>query len=460
MKSSTILGLGAVCVVILTATAVQRFWLSHTRASSAEAITPIATPPGITMQLVNRDDPAGGASVQQIDFADAKGMTLYTYARDTVGNLGVEAVSACVGDCARTWRPALAAQDPEGATDWSVLRRADGSKQWCYRGAPLYAFADDEAPGDIKGESSGGDAWRAATFFPEVGMVLPDSITVRHLPDAGGTALASVEGLTLYAFEEKPSHPPVGCGVGSDCARTWQPFEAGAIANPAGDFTVIARPDGIMQWAYRSQPLYLFTGDRKPGEVRGIGVDVRFHVALVRRYFMPADATVRWITGLGNVLATRSGATLYERDRIQPGEDNHDFHAEHGPPALGRWYGTSTCDPSCARTWPPYVAPADAVASGYWEVLTRTDGRKQWAYKGFALYRYSGDPPGEARGNRLYEIVRIDDVGPGPEAHTVGTTHTPLQLSARDEAAYVKFAAPGNAAGIGVGALFWHAVVP
>jgi len=458
MKSSTILGLGAVCGVILAAAALERFWLSHARASSAEAMTPVATPPGITMQLVNRDDHAGGSSVQQIDFADARGMTLYTYARDTVGSGGVQAVSACVGDCARTWRPALAARDAEGATDWSLLRRADGSKQWCYRGAPLYGFANDQVPGDIKGQGSGGGAWRVAAFLPEVGMVLPDSITVRHLPDAGGTALATLEGLTLYDFEENPAHPLAGCGVGSDCARRWRPFEAGAIANPAGDFTVIARRDGITQWAFRSHPLYLFAGDRKPGEVRGIGIDDRFHVALVRRYFMPADATIRWITGLGNVLATRSGATLYERDRVQPGEDNHDFHSEHGPAALGRWYGISTCDAGCARTWPPYAAPAAAVASGYWEVLTRPDGGKQWAYKGFALYSYSGDRPGEARGNRLYELVRIDDVG--PQEHTVGTPRAPLQLSARDEAAYVRFAAPGNAAGIGVGALFWHAVVP
>jgi hypothetical protein len=35
-----------------------------------------------------------------------------------------------------------------------------------------------------------------------------------------------------------------------------------------------------------------------------------------------------------------------------------------------------------------------------------------------------------------------------------------LQLSERDEAAYAKVVAGGKPAGIGVGALFWHAVVP
>jgi len=365
MKWSVVLGLGAVCVAILIAAAVQRFWLTHARASNAASTTPIATPPGITMQLVSRGNHAGSSRARQIVFADAKGMTLYTYASDTVASGGIQAVSACVGDCARVWQPALAAHDAGAATDWSVLRRVNGSMQWCYRGAPLYGFAGDEVPGDIKGQGSGSGAWRAAAFLPEVGIVLPDSIAVRHLPDAGGTALVSLEGLTLYAFDGNPARPLSGCRDGADCAGSWRPFEAGAIANPVGDFTVITRQDGITQWAYRSHPLYLFEGDRKPGEVKGVGADARFHVALIRRYFMPADASIRSITGLGNVLVTRNGATLYERDRIKPGEDNHDFHSDHGPPALGRLYGTSTCDAGCARTWPSYAAPADAVASGY-----------------------------------------------------------------------------------------------
>jgi predicted lipoprotein with Yx(FWY)xxD motif len=458
MKSSAVLGLGAVCAAVLAAAALQRFWLPHAPISGTAAAAPVATPPGITLQLVSHGKHAGGSSAQEVIFADAKGMTLYTFARDTVRSGGVAAVSACVGDCPSTWRPAVAARDAGSATDWSMLRRADGSRQWCYRGAPLYTFAGDGVPGDAKGEGAEGGAWRAAAFLPAVGSVLPDSITVRHVPDAGGTALVSPEGLTLYVYAGDARYPVAGCGVGSDCARHWRPLEAAAIANPAADFTVIAREDGITQWAYRGGPLYLFDGDRKPGEVRGVGVDGRFHLALIRQYFMPADATIRWITGLGNVLVTRSGATLYERDRVQPNEDNHDFHSDHGPPALGRLYGTSNCDAKCASTWPPYAAPADAVASGYWDVLTRPDGTKQWAYKGFALYIYSRDAPGEARGNQLYELVRIDDAGAGEV--TADGTRVSLQLSARDEAAYVKLAASGNAAGMGVGALFWHAVVP
>lgn len=448
MKWSTLLGVGAVSAAILLAAATRHFWLPDSHAANDAWTPPLATPPGITMQLATQDKQSG-SSAQQIVFADAKGMTLYTYARDTVGNGARQADSACVGDCARSWTPAPAAPDAGGAADWSVLHRADGSSQWCYRGAPVYTFSDDAAPGDVKGQGSANGAWGAAVFLPEAAVVLPDSITVRHLPDAAGTALATPEGLTLYAFDDNLAHPLAG---------RWRPLEAGAMASPAGDFTVIARQDGITQWAFHGRPLYLFDGDRKAGEARGTDVDARVHVALVRRYFMPADATIRPLMGLGNALVTRGGATLYQRDRVQPGEDNHDFHADHGPPALGRFYGTSTCDANCAKAWPPYPAPPNAVASGYWDVLTRSDGTTQWTYKGFALYRYSGDAPGEARGNRLYELVRIDDAGQGEDA--AGGTRPPLELSASDEAAYVKFVAHGNAAGIGVGALFWRAVAP
>jgi predicted lipoprotein with Yx(FWY)xxD motif len=456
VKSSAIIGLGAACAAVLAAAAVQRFWLPHVRISGTAA--PVATPPGITLQVMSDGEHASGSMAQEVIFADAKGMTLYTYARDTVGGGGVQTVSACVGDCPRIFRPAVAARDSGVATDWSILRRADGLRQWCYRGAPLYSFARDEMPGNAKGEGAEGGAWRAMVFLPALGSVLPDSITVRHVPDAGGTALVSSAGLTLYAYQGDAGRSVPDCGVGSNCARHWRPLEAAAIANPTGDFTVIAREDGITQWAYRGRPLYLFDGDRKPGEVRGVGADDRFHLVLIRRYFMPPDATIRWITGLGNVLATRTGTTLYERDRVQPGEDNHDFRSDHGPPALGRWYGTSTCDAQCAATWPPYAAPADAVASGYWDVLTRPDGTKQWAYKGFALYSYSRDAPGEARGNRLYELARIDDVGSGEVL--ADKTRVFLQLPERDEAAYARVVAGGKPAGIGVGALFWHAVVP
>ena len=81
---------------------------------------------------------------------DAKGMTLYTWDKDKEANK-----SACEGNCLMNW-PALKAEGAAKDTgDWKVITRSDGSKQWAYKGKPLYYFAMDKAPGDQVGEGKG-----------------------------------------------------------------------------------------------------------------------------------------------------------------------------------------------------------------------------------------------------------------------------------------------------------------
>jgi len=45
--------------------------------------------------------------------------------------------------------------------DWTVIDGADGQKQWAYKGKPLYRFAKDEKPGDMKGDGFK-DVWHTA----------------------------------------------------------------------------------------------------------------------------------------------------------------------------------------------------------------------------------------------------------------------------------------------------------
>ena len=81
---------------------------------------------------------------------DAKGMTLYTWDKDKEPNK-----SACEGMCIVNW-PALGAGAAEkDAGEWKVITRPDGSKQWAYKGKPLYYFAMDKAAGDQVGEGKG-----------------------------------------------------------------------------------------------------------------------------------------------------------------------------------------------------------------------------------------------------------------------------------------------------------------
>ena len=89
-------------------------------------------------------------------WVDAKGMTLYTFDKDSGGK------SACNGPCATNWPPLMAGPDARASGDWSVITRDDGSKQWAYKGKPLYAWAKDTKPGDKTGDGLLGGAWHAA----------------------------------------------------------------------------------------------------------------------------------------------------------------------------------------------------------------------------------------------------------------------------------------------------------
>ena len=89
-------------------------------------------------------------------FVNAKGMTLYTFDKDTPGK------SACNGPCATNWPPALVADNGKGTGDWSVVMRDDGLKQWAYKGKPVYAFAKDTKAGDTTGDGFLNGAWHIA----------------------------------------------------------------------------------------------------------------------------------------------------------------------------------------------------------------------------------------------------------------------------------------------------------
>jgi predicted lipoprotein with Yx(FWY)xxD motif len=86
---------------------------------------------------------------------DAAGRTLYTFDKDTPNQ------SNCSGGCATNWPPFAAAEADKPAAGFSVVTREDGSKQWALNGKPLYFFAADGAPGDVKGDGRGG-VWHAA----------------------------------------------------------------------------------------------------------------------------------------------------------------------------------------------------------------------------------------------------------------------------------------------------------
>lgn len=62
--------------------------------------------------------------------------------------------------------------------------------------------------------------------------------------------------------------------------------------------------------------------------------------------------------------------------------------------------GASACYDACAKFWPPLGVAATAQPIGDYTILTRTDGMRQWAYKGQPLYYYAKDAkPGDKVGD-------------------------------------------------------------
>ena len=97
-----------------------------------------------------------GATSKGPTLTDAKGMSLYTFDKDSGGK------SACNGPCAANW-PALKADAGDTADDnYTVIARDDGSKQWAYKGKPLYTFVKDQKAGDIIGDGFLNGAWHLA----------------------------------------------------------------------------------------------------------------------------------------------------------------------------------------------------------------------------------------------------------------------------------------------------------
>lgn len=87
---------------------------------------------------------------------NAAGMTLYTFDKDAAGK------SACNGPCAVNWPPLMATSGAKASGDWSVVTRDDGSKQWAYKGKPLYTWTKDQKAGDKTGDGVANNAWHTA----------------------------------------------------------------------------------------------------------------------------------------------------------------------------------------------------------------------------------------------------------------------------------------------------------
>jgi predicted lipoprotein with Yx(FWY)xxD motif len=70
--------------------------------------------------------------------------------------------------------------------------------------------------------------------------------------------------------------------------------------------------------------------------------------------------------------------------------------------------GKSACNGPCATNWPPLMAADAAQGVGDYMVITRDDGKKQWAMKGKPLYYWAKDSkPGDKTGDGFMTIWHV-----------------------------------------------------
>jgi len=231
----------------------------------------IPTPPEITIQQT----PPGQM------FADVKGFALYVTERDREPGK-----STCYGPCTVEWIPVRASADAKPFGDWTLVPRDDGAPQWAYKGRPFYRYAREAKPRWAEGQ---GDQWRYALVSPfpargEFGrgragagflagspqrtkIPLPADVPggITGQPNPRGPVFADGKGLTLYS--SAASTPCTG-----QCLEQWRPLTAPLLAaTPTGDWTIVNRPDGTPQWAYKGKPLYRSVKDVKAGDTNGDG---------------------------------------------------------------------------------------------------------------------------------------------------------------------------------------------
>ncbi len=119
-------------------------------------VTAAATAMTVSIAFAQTAPTKVGDSAKGKVLTDQKGMTLYTYDKDADGK------SVCNGPCAANWPPLMASADAKADGSYAVITRDDGSRQWTYKGKPLYTWVKDTKPGDVNGDGVANNAWHAA----------------------------------------------------------------------------------------------------------------------------------------------------------------------------------------------------------------------------------------------------------------------------------------------------------
>jgi predicted lipoprotein with Yx(FWY)xxD motif len=87
-----------------------------------------------------------------------QGKTLYVFDNDVASS----GRSVCNPPCSNVFQPYLVEEGAAAIDPVGVVRRDDGTRQWSYKGRPLYLFYADEKRGDVIGDGMNRGTWHVA----------------------------------------------------------------------------------------------------------------------------------------------------------------------------------------------------------------------------------------------------------------------------------------------------------
>ena len=171
--------------------------------------------------------------------------------------------------------------------DWSIHALSDHSRQWAYKGQPLFTYTKDNDPQEVHGHGLG-DGWSAVILEPAPG--LPSWMTIQHIDY--GLAYANEQGLTLYAPTDAEAIKVAQTCPEACMQEYWRSVLAKSGESSVGDWVILENEHGQQQWTYKGRYLYTHTRDTKPGEIAGNGIGVGYRIGDGFR-FIPVETGFR-----------------------------------------------------------------------------------------------------------------------------------------------------------------------
>ncbi len=215
------------------------------------------------------------------------GQAMYAYASDTADT------STCTGACAANWPPVLTLGKPTlgngvDPTLIGMIKLANGSQMLTYNHKPLYYFVADSKPTDIKGQGIKNIWHLLGADGNPITSVLPKPPTAEPTLNVASNAtygqiLTDGNGMTLYV---NVNDLKGSSSCDATCMQNWTPFftlghpNAGQGINSSLVGT-ITTSYGLMIVTYNGRPLYLYSGDKNPGDVNGEDLNIAWYVISV-----------------------------------------------------------------------------------------------------------------------------------------------------------------------------------